>query len=81
MTWAEQYRRFAAELQAKSQNQALTLLTTHWDNLAQLYLKLAEEEDAKLQSQEYCYRPDYFDNCTSDSYISQECKDRRLPAT
>ncbi len=80
MTWAEQYRRFAAELQAKSQNQALILLRTHWDDLAQLYLRLAEEEDAKWQSQAYCYPCDYFDNRPpSDSYINHECKDRKAP--
>jgi hypothetical protein len=45
MTPAEYYRRVASELSAKAENTTLPQLAVQWRDLANCYLRLAEQAD------------------------------------
>ncbi len=45
MTPAEQYRAFALELKAKAASETNEMLASEWAQLAQAYLRLAEQAD------------------------------------
>jgi hypothetical protein len=46
MTPAQRYRRLAADLRDRAAREHIAYLTAEWENLAECYLRLAEQADA-----------------------------------
>jgi len=56
MSPAQQYQKFAAELRAKARKEKYASLQAEWANLAQCYLRLAEQAE-KNSHNDVTYEP------------------------
>jgi hypothetical protein len=57
MSRAEQYRHLATDVRSRASREANPMLKAEWENLAETYVRLAEQSDDKWDADDLTYDP------------------------